>query len=145
MDRIDLTASSYTPNRLLNKAMECLGVDNAHQLAHLLECDPAVLTRISQRKQSVTSGLMVQIMDRTGWHIQHVRALAGMPFDGPTRLVDVELPVSVNVRLGFRYLNLAKKRNAKIWCGICKDWTRQCGQLHAAVQYNMKGRECHAN
>jgi hypothetical protein len=135
MDDIDLTSPTYTPNRLLNKVMECLDVENASQLAHLLECDPAIITRVSHRQRPISPGLMVQIMDRTGWHIQTVRELAGMPFDGPTRLIEVMQTPPVDVRLGFRYLQRASKRNSRIWCGICKDWTRQCDLPHDAQQH----------
>jgi hypothetical protein len=88
-DPIDLASPSYTPNRLLNHAAELLGARNDARLALILEVDCAYISRIRSRKEGIGPGLMVRIMDRTGWHIQHLRELAGMPFDGVTKLVDL--------------------------------------------------------
>jgi hypothetical protein len=82
MDPIDLTSPSYTPVRLLNEAAFALRARNLQALALRLECDLAQLHRIRYRKTPVTANLLVAIMDRTGWHLQYVRALAGIPFDG---------------------------------------------------------------
>lgn len=86
-DEIDLQSPSYTPVRLLNEAAALLHAKNDAQLAHILECHHALLTRVRHRRQVVTPFIMVQIMDRTGWHIQDVRKLAGMPYDGAAKLV----------------------------------------------------------
>ena len=84
---IDLNSPLYTPNKLLNETMQLLGCKTDARLALILECDQAVISRVRSRKDPIRAWLMVQIMDRTGWHIQEVRQMAGIPFDGPTKLV----------------------------------------------------------
>lgn len=96
-DEIDLSAPSYTPNLLLDRAAEMLGCKNDHRLALVLECDSALICRIRARTAPITAYLMVQIMDRTGWHVQDVRRLAGIPYDGPAKLV------MVAQRIGWRF------------------------------------------
>lgn len=96
-DPFDLTDPSYTPVKLLNETAHLLRAKNDATLALMLECDHALLTRVRKRKYVVTPYLMVQIMDRTGWHIQDVRRLAGMPYDGAAKLV------MLAQRIGFRH------------------------------------------
>lgn len=86
-DRINLQSPSYTPGKLLNAAAFLLGVTSDRALSRELECNEALICRVRNRKQVVSHYLMCQIMDRTGWHIREVRELAGMPFDGPAKLV----------------------------------------------------------
>lgn len=99
-DPIDLQSPSYTPVRLLNETAYLLHCKNDRVLAMTLEVNQAVITRIRKRQAPITAGLMVQIMDRTGWHIQHVRELAGMPYDGVAKLVVLAQ------RIGFRFPNM---------------------------------------
>lgn len=82
-DRPALNCPDYTPVRLLDAAARALGARNDLQLARALEMDNGMVCRIRHRKQIVTDRLMIDIMDRTGWTIDVVRKLAGMPFDGP--------------------------------------------------------------
>lgn len=83
-EKINLTDPKYTPNRLLNRAMEFLGVETDSQLSSALEFDQAIISRTRKHKSAISYGLMVSIMDRTNWPIAKVRELAGMPFDGPS-------------------------------------------------------------
>lgn len=77
--KLDLQATSYTPNRFLDRASEIIGAWNDAELAHLLNCHQAALSRIRGRKAPITPGLMVKVMDRTHWTTKELRALAGMP------------------------------------------------------------------
>jgi hypothetical protein len=83
LDPIDLTDPSYTPARLLNESAFALRAESLLALARRIEFDPARLHRIRYRKAPVNANLLIAIMDRTGWHVQYVRALAGIPFNGP--------------------------------------------------------------
>lgn len=89
IEEIDLKSPIYTPNRLFDKAAELLQVKNDATLALVLECDQALLCRIRRRKSPLSAWLMIQIMDRTGWHIKYVRELAGIPYDGVSKLVAI--------------------------------------------------------
>lgn len=80
---IDLQSPSYTPLRLMSKTAELLGAYNWAALARILEVHPAVITRANKRQELISANIFVQIMDRTGWSIQRVRDLAGMPYEGP--------------------------------------------------------------
>lgn len=86
-DPIDLQSPSYTPCKLISEACALLGATSEYRLAQVLEVDQAVLTRIRKRRRVISAYLMVQIMDRTGWHITEVRRLAGMPYEGVPKLV----------------------------------------------------------
>jgi hypothetical protein len=83
---IKLDDPCYTPERLLHALSQALGQGFDEHLAHALEIEPAQLSRIRHRKQPLTEWVLVQIMDRTDWSIRQVRALAGIPFDGPARV-----------------------------------------------------------
>jgi hypothetical protein len=96
-DPIDLKSPSYTPAKLLHTTAAMLHCKNDSRLALALEVDKALITRVRRRQQVISPGLMVRIMDRTGWHIQEVRRLAGIPFDGVARLVVMAQ------RIGFRH------------------------------------------
>lgn len=85
-DEFDLSSPSYTPSKLINETAWQLGCRNYHSLGFALEIDPAQLCRIRKRREVVSSRMMVAIADRTGWSIQYIRALAGMPFDGVAML-----------------------------------------------------------
>jgi hypothetical protein len=92
-DPIDLHAPSYTPGRLLNHTAAHLRCPCDAQLAHALELNNAILTRVRKRQNPVSDTLIVRIMDRTGWSIQYVRELMGVPFEGivapaPSVLID---------------------------------------------------------
>jgi hypothetical protein len=78
--KMNLTAPTYTPGRLIDAAKDALGAPNDNQLSFVLQVDGGQLHRIRYRKNAVSPGLMVAIMDRTGWPITKVRELAGMPF-----------------------------------------------------------------
>jgi hypothetical protein len=82
-----LDSDTYTPVRLLNEAAFALQANSMYQLARVLEMDNGQLSRVRNRKEAVSDRLMVQIMDRTGWHIQKLREIAGMPYDGMRSLV----------------------------------------------------------
>lgn len=81
-EAIDLTAPTYTPNRLLNAVIECVGVKNDYQLSILLTFSTAQISRIRNKKDPVSPLLMILIMDHTGWHITRLRELMGVPFGG---------------------------------------------------------------
>lgn len=100
----DLTDPSYTPAKLLSETAVLLRAPTDAMLALVLECDRSLLTKIRKRQQVVTPFMMVQIMDRTGWHITEVRRLAGMPYDGVAKLVVLAQ------RIGFRYPHMYTQR-----------------------------------
>jgi hypothetical protein len=79
---IDLQSPSYTPERLFDEFAYVARAANRTQIAQALEVHRAMMTRILGRRDALTEGLMVRIMDRTGWSIAYVRELAGIPFDG---------------------------------------------------------------
>jgi hypothetical protein len=92
---VDLSDPSYTPGKLLDEFGFVARAENACQIARALEVDPAVISRILSLQAPVSDGLMVRIMDRTGWSIQYVRQLMGVPFDEdpyPPRVRRVEPP-----------------------------------------------------
>jgi hypothetical protein len=77
-----LAHPGYSPARLLNHAAALLKARSDNHLSEMLEFDHGQLSRIKRKQDCVvTAGLMVNIMDRTGWTIAHVRELAGMPHD----------------------------------------------------------------
>lgn len=88
-DEIDLQSPDYTPVRLILATAKFLHAKNDAALARFLEIEHAQLSRIRHRKERVTFRLMVSIADCTGWSIQEIRELAGMPYDGVARLVFV--------------------------------------------------------
>jgi hypothetical protein len=93
----DLSDPSYTPNRLLDRTAEMLHIETDARLALVLECDASLICHIRARRYAISAWLMVQIMDRTGWHITYVRELAGLPYDGVAKLV------MVAQRIGMRF------------------------------------------
>lgn len=85
-DPIDLASPDYTPVRLINETAALLRAKSDFHLARILEMDCGQLSRIRNRKAPVSDRFMIDIADRTGWHIEHIRQLAGIPFDGPRAL-----------------------------------------------------------
>jgi hypothetical protein len=82
-DPILLTDPSYTPQRLLDEVMWIVRAANRNQMAQLLELDKGLVSRIWHRQAPLTAGILLRIMDCTGWGAQYVRQLAGMPYEGP--------------------------------------------------------------
>jgi len=79
--KFDLQARTYTPNRLFEKVAECLGAGTDAELARVLNCAQAQLSRMRKRKDPISAAMMVKVMDRTDWTVKQVRALAGMPVE----------------------------------------------------------------
>lgn len=89
----NLASATYTPGRLLDEVAFVLRADSGAALALLLEVDPAQISRTLNRKAPASDALLVRIMDRTGWRLEYLRELMGVPYDGivyPPRVRRVE-------------------------------------------------------
>lgn len=86
-EAINLKDPTYTPVRLLNETGFLLGCLNDAALALALDVNISQLSRIRHRKEPLSFRVIVLIADCTGWSVQHIRTLAGLPFDGPVALV----------------------------------------------------------
>lgn len=79
---IDMRIPTYSPARLINAVADFLGAKCDSHLAELLGFDPTQIGRVRHRATPITSGIIVAILDRTGWPITKVRELMGVPFGG---------------------------------------------------------------
>jgi hypothetical protein len=75
-----LNDPTYTPRRLLNHALERLGVETYSALAERIDFKRAHISHISNRAAPVTPYLMVALMDAIpDLSLAEIRKLAGMP------------------------------------------------------------------
>lgn len=88
-DPFDLNDPGYTPGKLLDATAKLLNARSDFDLARRLELDPAAICRTRHRKKPIGAHTIIQILDRTGWTLAHLRELMGVPFDGPAALVVV--------------------------------------------------------
>lgn len=79
-----LNAATYTPGRLIDAASRALGVANDLQLSKALLIDKGQISRMRSRKTPISSGMLISVMDRTGWSLTKLRELAGVPFGNAT-------------------------------------------------------------
>lgn len=131
---LDLQDPAYTPNRLLDRVAEHCNARNDAALSYLLECNHGALTHIRQRHTAIGPWLMVKIMDVTGWHVQTVRELMGMPYDGPTVVAEVAGKIR-HVPLGVRYRTNERHRKILVWNWTCTTLAR-CSTAQAYPQQN---------
>jgi hypothetical protein len=78
---IDVNSPTYTPERLFETVRKSLGVKSLYKAALVLDIDHGQLSRVINRKDPLTSTLLMRVMDVTQWHISVVRELAGIPFN----------------------------------------------------------------
>lgn len=78
-ESFDVNDVKYTPHRMLNVLQEALGVRSDYALAHKLSVGEDVISRIRNRKIRLTPFMMVRILDITGWSIEYLREVAGLP------------------------------------------------------------------
>lgn len=102
---IDLTDPKYTPVKLINEAARELGAGSDYQLARALEVTQSMLSRFRNRKVGISDRFMVDVADRTGWSIEYIRGLAGIPFDGPRALVVITQARALGKRFPLRLLD----------------------------------------
>lgn len=74
-----LTDPLYSPNRLLNRLLQELEFESDRELAVALGCVPTLIGRIRRKKQVISAGVVIGIMELTGWPLADVRALGGIP------------------------------------------------------------------
>ena len=122
-DEFDLSSPAYTPVKLINETARILRCITDSALARALEVDIAMICRVRHRKWPITARLMVQIADRTGWTVQHIRALGGCQFDGPVVLAVPAQSVSASFVLE-RGRNLAACCNRRSGPVPHKRWNR---------------------
>ena len=77
--KFDINSPGYTPNKLINQALMLLNLKTDIELAHLLEIEQAVISRVRHKKHAVSPHTLIRIMDPTGLSIKEVRELAGIP------------------------------------------------------------------
>lgn len=104
LHRVDIADPNYTPVKLINEAARELGAPSDFKLAIFLEMDAGHLSRIRNRIEPVSDRFMVDIADRTGWSIDHIRKLAGIAFDGERTLVIITQSMAHGKRFPRRLL-----------------------------------------
>lgn len=75
----DVDAPSYKPHSFLAKVAEKLGVEVDTHLAAKLGVDNTMFCHIRSRKLRITACMMIRVHDLTGWTIDEIRTLAGIP------------------------------------------------------------------
>lgn len=98
---INLQDPNYTPVKLLNEAAWYLNCPHDSALARILEVNRALLSRIRHRQTPISAHILIQIADRTEWSVKHLRALAGVPFDGGSARAERALNFDRMARLAF--------------------------------------------
>lgn len=134
-DPIDLQSPSYTPERLLGEVMWVARVESRNKLAHALEVDGGLISRIWNKVSPLTDGLMVQIMDRTGWSLKYMRELAGIPYDGPVYPPRVRV---IHVPLAPRDYQLAKGHILQAMPGTVEQLAKKSGYSRGTVEIWLK-------
>jgi plasmid maintenance system antidote protein VapI len=69
---------TYTPNRLVNTAMEMLGVKTDAALSERLFIGANRISHLRAKKIKITPGIIVRFMDVTGLTLNQVKSLAGI-------------------------------------------------------------------
>lgn len=68
---------TYDPDRLLDAVIERLNMKNDAALAHALEVDPPVISKIRHGRLPVGASLLIRMHDVTGLSIADLRMLMG--------------------------------------------------------------------
>lgn len=75
----DKQAPTYTPQRFIAKLEEKLGTKCDVELACTLHITYTAIGQIRRRKAAISPTLMVRVADLTGWSLDEIRNLAGIP------------------------------------------------------------------
>lgn len=76
---------NYRPDFLFGDLQQFFGVKSNARVADRLGADSAQISRLITKKEALTPGLMIRILDHTGWTIQDLRERVGMPFVDPNK------------------------------------------------------------
>lgn len=77
--RYDLDSPSYMPTRFMAKVEEKLGTKCDVELARTLQVTYTTIGQVRRRKIPISPTLMVRVHDLTGWSIDEIRNMAGIP------------------------------------------------------------------
>jgi hypothetical protein len=134
-DPIDLQSPSYTPERLLGEVMFVARAKNRNKLAHALEVDPGLISRIWNKLAPVSDYVFMQIADRTGWSVQYMRELAGIPYDGAVYPPRVRV---AHIKLAPRNYHLAKGHILQAMPGTVGQLAKKSGYSRGTVEIWLK-------
>jgi antitoxin HigA-1 len=71
------TGDQYQPERVLDAAIQVLGVKNDAGLARALVVAPPVISKIRRHRALLSDALLIRIHEETGLHIKELKALMG--------------------------------------------------------------------
>jgi hypothetical protein len=68
---------SYDPNRLLDTLLKSTGAKNDFQLSRALEMPPSSISKIRNRRMTVSGQTLIAMHEASGLSIRELRALMG--------------------------------------------------------------------
>lgn len=74
-----LTAPGYNPGRLFNAVRRKFDLASDRELAEALGYARTQISHMRGEYMAISSAVMVAIMDITGWTLEEVRSLGGIP------------------------------------------------------------------
>ena len=74
-----LGVESFRPAHLLDHLQEILELDNDAQLSRELEIPPNLISRLRNKKLSLTPAILLRIHDAAGLPINNIRDVIGLP------------------------------------------------------------------
>ena len=74
-----LNVKGYNPSNLLDGLCNFLKLRNDAQLARALGVGAPVISKVRKRSYAVTHRMMIHMHDATGWSLDHIREMGGIP------------------------------------------------------------------